>query len=262
MGVRFRHRTQRIGTGFDSTNVLPARLPIPSRRFADPEGLNAYLDRIADRIQSLPGVRDVAFTQGLPTQGTPFSRSFQIADQPPTERAVRPMGGLKTVSPSYFRTLGLRLLNGRALSNNDGRGAPLVIVINETFARMHFPKDDPIGKRLLMRATATAGTGVLNDVAWEVVGVVADEGLSWNGAPEAMMYGTREQSPSDYLALAVRTSIDPVRLQESIRKAVSTVDRDQALANVQTLDDLNSDPSKRHYPVRPPLGRLQPRSSG
>src|SRR5439155_4728392 len=79
-----------ISVGFDSTNVLTARLPIPARRFDGPEALNAYLDRMADRIQSLPGIRDVAFAEGLPTQGTPFGVSFQRADQPPVERARRP----------------------------------------------------------------------------------------------------------------------------------------------------------------------------
>src|SRR5439155_1844299 len=78
---------QRMGTGFDSTNVLTARLPIPSTRFDDPNALNSYLDHIADRIQVIPGVRDVAFAEAPPTQGTPFGRSFQRADQPPIERA-------------------------------------------------------------------------------------------------------------------------------------------------------------------------------
>jgi putative ABC transport system permease protein len=132
------------------------------------------------------------------------------------------------------------MLKGRALNDRDRDGEPFVIVINETFARTYFPGVDPIGKRLLMRKP-TDRTSSLEDVAWSVVGVVADEGLSWNGAAEAFVYGTREQNPSDYLALVVRGTIDPARFQESIRKAVSEFDRDQALANIQSLDQLKAE---------------------
>jgi putative ABC transport system permease protein len=228
---------RRIGTGFDSTNVLTARVPIPPNRFKDFDALNAYFDRLTDRIQSLPGVRDVAFAEGLPTQGSPFGRSFQIADQPPTEQALRPSSGFKVVSPSYFRTLGLRIRKGRALEERDRAGAAYVVVVNETFAQMYFPGLNPLGQRILMQAK----TSGVKDVAWEVVGVVADEGVSWNGTAEAFLYGAREQDPSDYLALVVRGALDPARLQDAIRKAVSAVDRDQALTDVESLDGLKTE---------------------
>ena len=81
----------------------------------------------------------------------------------------------------------------------------------------------------------------MTDVPWEVVGVVADEGLSpWTRAAEPMIYATREQNPSDYVAMVVRGTVDPAQLHESIRKAVSEVDRDQALSNVQSLDQLTT----------------------
>lgn len=228
-----------IGIGFDSTNVLTARLPIPPARFADGDALNAYLNRIEESVQSIPGIRDVAFAEGLPTQGTPFGRAFQVADQPMLQRALRPGCGFKTVSASYFRAVGLRMLEGRALTDRDRKGTPLVLVINKTFARTYFPHTAPIGKRLLMEPFNP--TNPVTDDVWEVVGVVDDEGLSWNGLPEAMVYATREQNPSDYLALVVRGAVDPARLQEPTRRAVSAVDRDQALIEIKPLDQLKTD---------------------
>ena len=228
----------RIAVGFDSTNVLTARLPISPTRFPDPGALNAYLDRIEDNVQSIPGVRNVAFAEGLPTQGTPFGRAFEVANQAPLQRAMRPASGFKTVSASYFPALGLRIVRGRALTARDRKGTPLVLVVNETFARTYLPGVDPVGKRLLMEPLRP--TNPLTDDVWEVVGVVADEGLSWNGAPEAMVYAAREQNPSDYLALVVRGSLHPSRLQELIRRAVSAVDRDQALTDVQSLEELKT----------------------
>jgi putative ABC transport system permease protein len=225
---------QRIGVGFDSNNVITARLPIPPTRFAQPDTLNAHLDRIVERVQVVPGVQDVALAEGLPTQGAPFGRAFQIADQPRLPAALRPGEPFKTVSASYFRTLRLQVRAGRALTERDRRGSPLAIVVNETFARRYFADADPIGKRLWMEPYRP------EDV-WEVVGVVADEGLSWQGEPEAMAYASREQHPSDYLALVVRGSIDPIHLREPLHRAISSVDADQALTDVRLLNDLKGD---------------------
>lgn len=92
-----------------------------------------------------------------------------------------------------------------------------------------------------MAANSSRGVNLVTGVPWEVVGVVADEGLSpWTRAAEPMIYATREQNPSDYVAMVVRGTVDPARLQESIRKAISEVNRDQALSNVQSLDQLKT----------------------
>jgi putative ABC transport system permease protein len=93
-----------------------------------------------------------------------------------------------------------------------------------------------------MGTKLTGPMSALDDVAWEVVGVLADESLSpWTRAPEALVYRTREQNPSDYLALTVRGTLDPIRLQQSIRKAVAAFDPDQALSDIQSLDQLTTD---------------------
>jgi predicted permease len=234
---------QRVEAGFDSTNVLTAGLPIPDTRFKDPEALTAYLHQMARRIQLLPGIREVAFTDGLPTQGEVFGLSFHIADQPPVEHAQRPMSAFKTVSPSYFRAVGLRVLKGRALDERDRAGAPFAVVINETMARTYFRGADPIGQRLLTDGAPHPGTSVVSEDSREVVGVMADESVFplEDRSPRATIYASLEQNPTCCLALVVRASLDPARLQESIRNVVSTFDRDQALTNMQPLDQLKTE---------------------
>jgi putative ABC transport system permease protein len=175
-------------------------------------------------------------TDGLPTQGSPFGRAFQVVGDSIVNRAERPVAGLRVVSASYFETMGLRLRRGRRLADGDREGTTAVVVLNESFVRAYFANRDPIGRQLLVGRTLNSGAE--EDMRWTVVGVVADEGLSWDQTLEPMIYATREQMPTDYLALAVRTTIEPHHVQESIRHAVSLVDRDQALADVQLLDDL------------------------
>jgi putative ABC transport system permease protein len=155
----------------------------------------------------------------------------------------RPVCGFKVVSPSYFRAVGLRLVRGRALDERDRDGAPLVVVINEMMARTYFSGVNPIGRRLLMRRAPVSGLPVDADLAWTVVGVAADEGVSPfdDRTTQAAVYVTREQHPRRNLDLVVRTTYDPRRVQESIRKAISEIDRDQAVADFKTVKQLQRD---------------------
>jgi putative ABC transport system permease protein len=242
--------TGRVESGFDSTNVLTAGLPTPVTRFQTAAALNAHLDEIGRRVQSLPAVRDVAFADSLPTQGAPYLTRFQIVGRATQSFLTRPLGGFKVVTPSYFRTVGLRLLAGRTLADADRDGAPFVVVVNETLARTFFAGRSAIGERLLMRripleaGTSAAGPArqrvVSADVAWTIVGVTADEGVDPfdDRVTEPTVYATREQHPRPNLALVVRTEIEPALLQESIRKTVSAFDPDQALSDLQPLDKL------------------------
>ncbi|HEY1307760.1 MAG TPA: ABC transporter permease [Vicinamibacterales bacterium] len=241
--------TSRIGSGFDSRNVVTAGLPTPLSRFDSGAAHNAYLDGLARRLQSLPGVSDVAFTDSPPTYGAPYLTRPQVVGRPVVPFMSRPIAGFKVVSPSYFRAVGLHLLSGRALEEGDRGRAPLAIVVNETFARTHFAGQDPLGQRLLMRripfegGLSAAGPGrqvaPTADEAWTIVGVIADEGVSPfdDRVPQPTVYATREQHPRRNLAMVVRTSFDVAGIQTSIRRAVEAFDGDQALDNLRPLDD-------------------------
>jgi putative ABC transport system permease protein len=221
---------QQLASGVDATNVLTATVPM--RPFTDSTRLNTHVDRIGSAIQSLPGVREVAFAEGVPPEGSPFLRSFQIAGQREVDRARRPLCGFNTVTPTYFRALRLQVLLGRSLTERDRGDTSRVAVVNETFARTYFPGIQPIGQRLLMDSRSITG----GDIAWEVVGVVEDEGLSpWTRAPQPLIYVTREQNASDQVMLVVRATSDVAAIQESIRKAVSAVDSNQAVADIGSL---------------------------
>jgi predicted permease len=234
--------THRIDSGYDSANILTAKLPIAATRFPSGEALNRYLDRIASQVQSLPGIRDVAFADTVPTQGTPIGRLFQIAGRPAPAYGSRPVAGFKVVSPSYFHALTLRLIEGRMLSDNDRSGSPLAIVINETMRRTYFQDVPPIGQRLLMKRVTIDQNDFGPDVAWTVVGVIADEGASPFGDRDAepAMYATREQNPTRYQTLVMRTTVEPARVAASVRAAVAAVDRNQALAEIAALDQLEA----------------------
>jgi putative ABC transport system permease protein len=234
---------QQVETGFVSENVITAGLPIPSKRFTTPEALNTYLRQVVAGLESLPGVRDVALTSALPMQGWGYGMPFQIADKPIVDRANRKACFFKMVSPSYFRTIGMRFQKGRGLAEGDVKGAPPVTVINETMARKYFPNEEPVGKRILIQEIVPGKTALGEEIPWEVVGVVKDEkvGNLDETRDNPGMYVSNEQSPAFGQSLVVRAAMDPLRLQNAITDAVHQVNKDQALTDMKTLEQIKTE---------------------
>lgn len=241
--IRSFFQMRQVDPGFDSTNVITAGLPIPDKRFPDPAGLNAYLRQILSSVESLPAVRDVALTSALPMQGWGYGMPFQIASHPLVDRANRRGCFFKMVSASYFRTLGMRLRKGRVLGDRDVKGAAPATVINETMARKYFPNEEPLGKRILIQQVVPGKTQLGPEIPWEVVGVVADENVSSldDKDDNPGVYVTNEQSPVFFQALIVRAAMNPSLLQQSIRKAVHEINKDQPLTDVRTLEQIKSE---------------------
>lgn len=241
--IRSFFQMQQVDTGFDSTNVLTAGLPIPDKRFPDPAQLNVYLRQVVGNVEALPGVRDVALTSALPLQGWGYGMPFQRADQPMVDRANRKACFFKMVSPSYFRALGMKVRKGRPLGDHDAKGAPSVTVINATMVRMYFKDEEPIGKRILVQEIVPGKTQLGPEIPWEVVGVVADEkvdNLDSKG-DDPGMYVSNEQSPVFFQALVVRTAMAPSGLKLALGRAVHEINKDQTLTDVKTLDQIKAE---------------------
>jgi putative ABC transport system permease protein len=229
--------------GFDPSNLVAANLPISERRFKDPRDINIYLDRIVEAVKSVPGVADVALTTAFPMQGWGYSMPFQIAGRPPVERAGRPLCFVKIVSPGYFSVLGLPLHGGRGLSREDRRDTPKVAVINETFRRRYFGTEFPIGQRVLVREIVPGGVQLGTEVAWQIVGIVADERVTSldDRRDSPGIYVTNEQSPTPFQNVLVRASSGSLALQEPLRRAVYGVDKDQPLTDIKTIDEIRAE---------------------
>jgi putative ABC transport system permease protein len=229
-------------SGYDSTNVLTAALPIATTQYPNPVALNAYLDSIRAALEGAPGITGVAMATALPLQGWGYGMPYQVAGRDVVERANRPAAFFKMVTPSYFATLGINLRTGRTLSETDTAGAPPVAVINETFAKREFADVNPIGQRLLVQQIIPGQTGLGDDIGWEIVGVIADEKIGGlDDTDSGGMYVSYRQSPNYGMRLAVRGAIDAERLQGTVRAAIDSVNKDQALSRVLTLEQIERD---------------------
>ena len=232
-------RLLNVETGLDSTNVLTLGMPNSPKRFPDPTRLNLFLQEVRTAVEAVPGVRETALSCAPPMQGTCYGMPMQVANRPVVDRANRQGGFYKVVSPSYFSTLGLKMLRGRALSDRDVKNAPPALVINDRLAKREFPNADPVGQRLLIQEIIPGQTGLGPDIAWEIVGVVRDEKVQGMADDRsAGVYVSNEQTPVYSTTLSVRANGDPLALQKAIVAAVHSVDPNQALTDIRTVDQI------------------------
>ena len=234
---------RRADTGFDATNVITAELPVAEHRFANAAQMAAFVRQVAAAVGAIPGVRDVAFTDGMPLQRAPSGVFVQRADRPVLPRVERPVVDLRLVSPSYFRTLGLRLRRGRTLTDADRATTPLVAVVNETTARQLFGAEDPIGRHLLMDAPGFGYMYSGDDATYEVVGVIANERMTaFDDPPEhSAVYLSDQQDARSFSGIVVRTATALPQVERALRQAIAGVDKGQVVEHVRTIDELRSE---------------------
>jgi putative ABC transport system permease protein len=230
--VRSFVNVQRADPGFDPSGVLTMRLTLPAERYASGEAVTAFFEELTARVQSVPGVTSAAMTSQYPPAG--FSSSQIEIDGLEVSSATIPTANTTIASRDLFRTLGIPVMRGRTFTTEDGPGTPPRVVVNEAFAARYLPGRDPIGVRA--RPIGRGGPG-----PWfEIIGVVGDARNAGGAAPVrpevfiSMEYG-RDQW--NQLFLLVRSEQDAASLTQTIRQVVASIDPDQPVYAIQTLDE-------------------------
>jgi len=217
---------QNVSLGFDPHNVLLLDITLPASRYSSPAKVAGFYDNVVGQIAMLPGVRSVAVGSALPL--IPAEYSFMLPQgQPETVMARRPTHSIQSVTPGYFASMGIALLRGRAFESRDKEGAPAVAIVNDCFVRRYWPNENPLGKKILIGRT----------LATEVVGVVADVKnirLAVETVPE--LYYPLAQHPVEAAHVIVRTSRDPGNLALAVRAGISSIDKEQPVTNVRTME--------------------------
>lgn len=218
--------------GVRTESVLSVGLALSAKRYDTNEKSRAYYERIEETVRALPGVASVGFTQTVPfTWGIPAT-FIPIGPSAIDERSA-PSVFYDSVSLSYFSTLGIPLLKGRLFAASDHAGAPPVAVLSEATARRLFGTDDPIG-RILRPADPASKLRV------EVIGVVADvrrTGLASKELP-LQMYRSLTQRPTAFATLMIQSRIGPEPLAQAVQKAIWSLDPDQPISRVTSVDRL------------------------
>jgi putative ABC transport system permease protein len=238
--VRSFARLTSVDAGFDTTNVVTMGFLLQMDRDTDGERLTSYVGQAIEAVRAVPGVREAAITSALPLQGWGFGMPFRVAGRN-VEPSKRPACFFKIVTPGYFGALGMRLRKGRGLSETDTKGSVPVVVVNETFASRQFAAQDPIGQHVLIEQIVTGKRQLGPEVAWQVVGVVADEKVNSLDNTSAGVYVSYAQSPIVGVSLLVKGTASVSALTSSVQRAIWALNKDQALPNPTTLEQIKSD---------------------
>ncbi len=234
--LRSFERLQEVPPGFQPDHLLAVDLPLSRNAYAKPDQRFEFFDRLVERAQALPGVRSAAAASSLPLSSSAGVIHFNIHGRPPKSPHDFIAAGYFTVTPHYFETIGVPLLQGRFISASDSEKAPAVVVINSTMARTYWPNESPLGKRMQLGALPE------DDVPWmEVVGVVGDVLQNLGNAPATEMYLPFRQAdallPVFQLSLVIRTATEPHAAVSSLRSAVAEIDPNQPIVNMRSMEE-------------------------
>jgi len=228
----------RVDLGFNPKNVFYFRLdPTIYAQDADRRArLNALTRQLLDRLQTLPGVTSASECIQEPPLKYDWSDTI-IPGRPHTERWET---RFESVSEGYFQTLGLPLLRGRFLSEDDLTAARYVMVVNQAFARQYFPNEDAIGHKIKLEILDRPFLGTPHDIYFEIVGIVADyktrgyDNPSWQTYPEVFFpYSIQSFSWRTFMA---RTTVDPNSFLKMIGQEVKALDPSAQIAASGTLE--------------------------
>jgi len=217
---------------FQPESLLALRLVLPdSPAYKDPHRRAAFYDQTLQELSALPGVRSATLVTGFPFSGLMNNGTFRIEGQPVTDAGAQRFTVTKDISPNYFETMGVPLEVGRAFNDLDGPDSPPVAIVSERLARLHWPRESPIGHRVKL------GADDASEPWLTIVGVVGDIKYDWSASmPEPVFYRPYRQAPAYYVAFGLRTEGDPATLVSAARFAVARVSRDQPIFNAESLD--------------------------
>jgi putative ABC transport system permease protein len=226
--------------GFKPSHVLTMQLWLPESHYAEGQPVVNFYQQVIDRVAALPGVKAAGAVNFLPLSGWTDYCDFDIAG-----RATPPSGEhftaqYRIADSRYLNAIGIPLKKGRGLESSDGPDALGVTVINEALARRYWPNEDPVGKqiRLHFAATRSPWQPQARDQWLTIVGVVGDvRDLEWGEQKTAQIYLPYVQNPSRIMRLVVRADGDPSEVTSAVRHAIETVDANQPVTEVRTLDE-------------------------
>jgi predicted permease len=241
--VRSFARLVSVDPGFRADHVIVFDLAPAGPKYQYDAQENAFANAVLSGLAALPGTTGAAVTANRPFDRDPgfsVSTSFTVDGLPKPEKGMEPESRLLPVSPSYFATMGMRLVHGRTFTEQENRrDAAPVVVINEALAARDFPGENPIGKRITfgINHTASADPGDTIRTRGEIIGVVRTvTHTSLSAKPEPASYVPYAVLPFGP-SFVVRTNADRTVIEREIRFVVAAVDRDVPVYGLQTLND-------------------------
>lgn len=223
---------QHVDPGFQPENVLTMQLNLNFSKYNTNDKQRAFFEALLDKLQTQPGVRSAAAGMTFPLEGMgPMLNDFRLEGD--LQGHSMPVGDFRVVSPGYFETLKIPILEGRDFTRLDRPGAPDVAIVNRTAARHFWGSQDPVGKRISTDGGKTWG---------QIIGVVGDVkqyGLDQGAADE--IYVPLANAPLLNANLVIKTAVEPLSIARKVIEQIYEIDRNQPAARVRSLEQVRDD---------------------
>jgi len=232
-------RLLEVDVGFRTEHLLTMDVSLSEEKYLTAEKQAAYFDQVLERLAAVPAVVSVGAVTDLPLTRGWTKNPFEV----PGPHPVQGTANYHAVSSDYFRAMGIPLLNGRELGMGDSARSPLVGVINRSMANKYWPKDNPIGKTIVVyryvAERTSAGTRVqFKPHLLEIVGIVGDvRQLALETPPDPELFIPYAQWPSNEMSLVLRIAAEPSSLIPPVEKEIWRVDPDQPVTDIKTMDE-------------------------
>ncbi len=217
-----------VAPGFDAHNVLTLEYRVPRNKYPDPQQQWRFHEQVVARMQQLPGVEAAAAVMAIPHGGNAGSSQFTLPERATPPSGQEPRAQTNRIDPHYFRTMKIPVLQGRVFTAQDQAQTPPVVVINQTMARQYWPSGAAVGRQVHL---------LTPDVTATIIGVVGDvRHLSLDEPAQPQIYLAYAQQPHIFASLVVRTRTDANDFANAVRAAIWSVDAEQPVWKVRTLD--------------------------
>ncbi len=231
-----------LDLGIDTSKLVTMNLALPERKYPAVEQRLAFYERLEERLKSNPRIENVAVTSNIPLQGG-FLRRLEIDGKPLDQGQQAPNVTMLTIDPRYFETIGLPLQRGRNITDEDGMTGRESTIINQRFAALHFPNEDPIGRRITLTIDLQGGAlpagGIPMSLTATIVGIVPNvrQRDFQLPDPDPIAYLPFRTDPRGFMSLIVRSQGDPTLMTPLLREEVRAIDADLPLFGIRTMDE-------------------------
>lgn len=220
-----------VNPGFTTQGVLTARIALPNARYPDDAARRALWDRVIEKTRAMPGVTAAGLTSNVPFNGMASSGSYSIVGYTPPVDEAQPHGRQEIVGADYFKAMQIPLIAGRLFTDSDGPDGQRVVIIDQYLVDRYFKGRDPIGQQIRRGGPTSPPITIVG-----VVGTINAIDLGQPVAKERLYYPLR-QLPISGMGVVLKTDGDPRALVSELRAAVASIDPEQPLADVKTLDE-------------------------
>jgi len=231
--LRSLQRLFAVAPGFNAPHLLTMQVQTSGRRFVQAAAVHQFFDRALDAVRAVPGVESAGFTGQLPLSGDFEKYGVQFESSPNDDPREDHSALRYAVTPGYIESMGIPLVRGRRIDAHDTPDRPPVVLINESFARRKFPGGDPIGQRVHVGDTRRPWSAIVG-----VVGDVKQTSLALGQADAVYVPSAQAYFADNPMWLVVRARGDAAAMAPAIRNAIWSVDKDQPIVRMATMDAL------------------------